>query len=92
MEISKMITLSTGHLPEVEFRSLSLDQYYSFSYINYPYGAILTVTDDDGDDEKTIKFFPFLWRIIQYARKNKIHWINFDEDGPEEDEFEKFYW
>ena len=92
MEISKMITLSTGHLPLVEFTSLHLDQDCSFNYIQYKFGAILTVMDDDEDDEKTIEFFPSLWKIIQYARANEIRWINFDQDGPVEDMFEEFNW
>jgi len=102
MEVLKQLVLSTGHLPQQEFESINsefvdfivggdTDKVFCFGSIEHEYGKIIKIGLVDAGDQ-TSTSFPSLWKIIQYCRENDITYIDFDQDGPIENEFESFNW
>lgn len=100
MEIQKTLVLSTGHLPENEFVTLTLRpiteiKVYCFRATQHQYGTILVLPDKFSINENievTRKQFPTLAKIIEYCAENEIMYIDFDQDGDLYDEFEQFDW
>ena len=93
-EIYKIMVLSTGHLPEDEFKALeSVDfqDHISFYPIQHDYGTIVSITDKE-DIKETRAKFPVLAELIEYAIENEIKYLNFDEDGSLYDDFKQFDW
>ena len=100
MEINKALTLSTGHLPHNEFQLLRLVERIQLPeksigmlrVVNHIYGYIIVVQLDAEIIEENWKDFPQLKIIIEYAIANGISYVDFDQDGPIEEEFEEFDW
>lgn len=97
MEIQKTLVLSTGHLPEIEYRNLAYNIIDKplFRPIQHQYGTILVLPDKKEvkeNIENTRKIFPELAKIIEYCSENDIMYIDFDQDGDLYDEFEQFDW
>ena len=95
MEIHKLLVLSTGHLPHNEFKKLGDANSFDvgFSTMSHEYGTIVNLHDAENEcvTKRTVEF-PKLTKIIEYAEANGIKYINFDQDGNIEKEFEKFDW
>ncbi len=105
MEIEKTLVLSTGHLRDDEYNLL---EYYAskdcldipFRIMSHEYGILICILsfqkDDPTDmleDLQTVKEnFPSLYPIFEYMQSNEIRYVDFDQDGPEEKEFEFFNW
>jgi hypothetical protein len=80
-EISKVLELSTAHLPEEVMQGIG--------FIGWPrilvdeYGAFVWVPPEgETIDELNCELNPDLARVIKFAQKLGCRWINFDRDNP----------
>ena len=96
MEIRRTLVLSTGHLPWEAFKALTNhedDDNRPFRVVTHEYGVMLILSDD-----KLIQA-AYNWPQLQplkpiviYALSNHIQCIDFDRDGPIEDNFKHWDW
>ncbi len=79
-EISKMLTLSTGHLTEEVCNVYLADTAEGFAYPKGEWGCfVYTATDDDGLPSLRPRS---LDECLAFAKSVDCDWVMFDCDGP----------
>ena len=96
LEIQKTLILSTGHLPHKEFLKLENDVLMPFRSVSHEYGCLLIFMDCEDDNENEFVLmrdeYPTLSKIYNLMQVNDIKRVDFDQDGAELKELEKFDW
>ena len=97
MKTFKMLDISTGHLTVEDVTLLENPTDLSFTCAPYCEGFIINLAMFPHKDLLQIKqeqkrFSPYFFKIVERALEEKCTHINFDRDGEEYDEFQKFDW
>ena len=99
MEISKMLTVTTGHITEETADLLNCDELHIITYDKDGYGWFIFLdaydinhyyNSDDIDDDYYVP--EELLKLMKFASDNGCEWLCLDCDGDELDGFETFDW
>jgi hypothetical protein len=80
-DISKMLTLSTRHVPLKELPAVA-----RAAFADNAYCWLLYVGDPDTDDA------PALANLVALAKSRGCSWLRLDQDGPVEPELPSWDW
>lgn len=86
-EIEKVLILSTGHVSQFEFETMTVDDEMPFRTIEHEYGVILIMSDFEDEEAfeqarcYMVAHFPKLWKVTQFAKGLGCRYVNFDRDG-----------
>ena len=93
MEINKSLSLSTGHLTQIEFATLLLSEGLPYRTASHRYGIIIILNLDKKNlDEFDWTKFPNMKPIVEYCLKEGIRYIDFDRDVEKIKKFKTFDW
>lgn len=88
MEIDKLITLSTAHLPE-EYAKNPIGWFHIASNSE---GFLMCVPHDPCEECDDTESLVFLLPIFKFAARHGVSYIWFDCDGPIEADLPQFDW
>ena len=93
MEISKMLTLSTGHIKKTSADLLDYfadedDAIFPTTYKKKGYGWFILIPDDI--DEYALPYD--LSKVLEFAKRHSCDWLCLDRDGQEIEFLPQYAW